>query len=92
MNTTKTVKLLPYTVTLKDGRTGEVTTETIVLDLDAVRLCQGYGMDGQAIIHRMYNTRGYRVLDVQGHRKKSVALDLLELYQQTEQPETTPTE
>lgn len=84
MNTTKTIKLLPYTVTLKDGRTGEVTTDTIVLDKDAVRLCQSYGMDGPAILHRLYNAQGYRVLDIQGHRKKTVSVDLLELLQRDE--------
>lgn len=83
MNTTKTVKLLPYTVTLRDGRTGEITTDTIVLDKDAVRLCQSYGMDGPALLHRVYNARGYRVLDVTGHRCKAVSVDLLELYQRT---------
>ena len=84
MNTTKTVKLLPYTVTIKDGRTGEVSSDLIVLDYDTVRRCQCYGMDGPAILHRLYNAQGYRVLDIQGHRKKTVSVDLLELYQQTE--------
>ena len=89
MNTTANISLLAFTVELKDGRTGEVSSDLIVLDYDTVRRCQCYGMDGPAILHRLYNAQGYRVLDIQGHRKKTVNLDLLSLDQQ---PEATPTE
>ena len=84
MNTTANISLLAFTVELKDGRAGEVSSDLIVLDYDTVRRCQCYGMDGPAILHRLYNAQGYRVLDIQGHRKKTVSVDLLELYQQTE--------
>lgn len=80
MTTTTNVTLLAFDVELMDGRTGERSTDTVVLDFDTVRRCECCGIDGPAIVHRLYNFRGYRVLNLKGHRKKTVSVDLLELY------------
>lgn len=59
MKTTLTLTLMPATVTIKDGRTGETSTDEVILDYDTVRRSEGCGLDADAIICRMYNRQGY---------------------------------
>lgn len=37
MKTTLTLTLMPATVTIRDGRTGEMSTDEVILDYDTVR-------------------------------------------------------
>lgn len=82
MKTTLTLNLMPATVTIKDGRTGQTSTDRVVLDYDTVRRCEGCGLDADAIVCRMYNRQGYQVEEITRGRRVAVTVDLGELYEQ----------
>lgn len=80
MNTTMTITLRRFPVTIKDERTGEVSQDQITLEksvLDASRLV---GQSSKELIYRYYNKAGFRVLDIGKAEKKDVVISLGEVF------------
>lgn len=80
MNTTMTITLRRFPVTIRDERTGEVSQDKITLEksvLDASRLV---GQSSKELIYRYYNKAGFRVLDIGKAEKKDVVISLGHLF------------
>lgn len=87
MKTTTTIKALAYPVKIMDKRTGEQMDDTVVLDKSWLQICGKLDIaDDKQLIYRIYNTKGYVVLDVGKRRKLQLTVDLEKLVlEQTEQ-------
>ncbi len=87
MKTTTTIKALAYPVKIMDKRTGEQMDDTVVLDKSWLQICGKLDIaDDKQLIYRIYNTKGYVVLDVGKRRKLQLTVDLEKLaLEQTEQ-------
>ncbi len=72
-----------YPVTVRDERTGTQHAEFIVLDKQQLQAAQTVGQDVTALLYRMFNRKGYRVLSVGKPVKKELAVDLTQLYHST---------
>lgn len=81
MKTTTTIKALAYPVKLKDLRTGVQTEDVIVLEKSWLSICGKLDIsDDKHLIYRIYNPKGYGVLDVGKRRKVQLTVDLEQLY------------
>lgn len=81
MKTTTTIKALAYPVKLKDLRTGVQTEDVIVLEKSWLSICGKLDIsDDKHLIYRIYNPKGYEVLDVGKRRKVQLTVDLEQLY------------
>lgn len=87
MKTTTTIKALAYPVKIMDKRTGEQMDDTVVLDKSWLQICGKLDIaDDKQLIYRIYNTKGYAVLEVGKRRKLQLSVDLEKLaLEQTEQ-------
>lgn len=87
MKTTTTIKALAYPVKIMDKRTGEQMDDTVVLDKSWLQICGKLDIaDDKQLIYRIYNTKGYVVLDVGKRRKLQLTVDLEKsALEQTEQ-------
>ena len=68
-----------YDVKIRDERTGEKMDDTIVLTKEQLRAGAMFDLGDEAIIWRIYNRQGYRVLEIGKARKVNLNLDLQEL-------------
>ena len=80
MLTNFTIQTRAFAVQIKDLRTGEEKADLIVLDLDTLHIAQQMGESSHEVIHRAYNRQGYKVLDIGKAIKRTITLDLKELY------------
>lgn len=81
MKTTTTIKALAYPVKLKDHRTGEHLEDTIVLEKSWLQICGKLDInDDKHLIYRIYNRKGFEVLEVGKRRKVQLTVDLEQLY------------
>lgn len=81
MKTTTTIKALAYPVKLLDKRTGEHLEDTVVLEKSWLRICGQLDIsDDKALIYRIYNPKGYIVLEIGKRRKVELTVDLEQLY------------
>lgn len=80
MKTNLTIQTRAFAVQIKDLRTGEEKADLIVLDLEALHMAQQMGESSHELIHRTYNRQGYKVLDIGKAIKRTITLDLKELY------------
>ena len=90
MKTTTSIKALAYPVRIMDKRTGEHMDDTIVLDKSWLQICGKLDIaDDKQLIYRIYNAKGYVVLDVGKRRKLQLTVDLekLALEQAEQEPE-----
>ncbi len=87
MKTTTTIKALAYPVKIMDKRTGEQMDDTVVLDKSWLQICGKLDIaDDKQLIYRIYNAKGYVVLEVGKRRKLQLTVDLEKLaLDQTEQ-------
>ena len=77
MRTYQSIQLRRFTVQVKDGRTGEVFRDAIVLSKDQLRAAQLVGQSSKELICRIYNREGRTVLDIDGKaEKREIPLDL----------------
>lgn len=80
MKTTTTIKALAYPVKVMDKRTGEQMDDTVVLDKSWLQICGKLDIaDDKQLIYRIYNTKGYVVLEVGKRRKIQLTVDLEKL-------------
>lgn len=69
-----------YPVEVKDARTGEHFTDSIVLDKNRLQAGAVFDLSDEDIICRIYNRQGYRVLDIGKPDKQELTVDLYDLY------------
>lgn len=69
-----------YPVEIRDERTGEKMDDTIVLDKAMLQAAAMVGMGDEDLIYRLYNRKGYGVLEIGKPLKADLEVDLLELY------------
>lgn len=81
MKTRITIQLRVFPVTIRDERTGEVSSDVIVLDKPRLQAAQLVGQDSNELIYRMYNRQGYRVLNIGKPEKLEIHPDLELCYQ-----------
>lgn len=81
MKTEIMITVRAYPVQIRDERTGEKQSDTIVLTKQKIQAAATIGMSDRDLIHRLYNRQGYHVLDVGKPKKKEIIVDLLELYE-----------
>lgn len=80
MKTEIKIPVRAYTVELKDTRTGERITDTIVLEKSRVQAGAMFDLGDEDIIYRIYNRQGYRVLEIGKPQKVELSVDLGKLY------------
>lgn len=81
MRTTTTIKALAYPVTLLDHRTGTQMEDIIVLEKSWLSICGKLDInDDKHLIYRIYNRKGYEVLEIGKRCKIQLAVDLEQLY------------
>lgn len=87
MKTEIKITVRAYAVEIRDERTGEKMKETIVLDKAMLQAGAMVGLGDEDIIFRLYNRKGYRVLEIGKPVKADLSVDLLELYWDQTLPE-----
>lgn len=69
-----------YNVQIRDERTGEKSTDTIVLTKDQLRAGAMFNLSDEDIIYRTYNRQGFRVLAIGQARKREISVDVTALF------------
>ena len=80
MKTEIKIPVRAYPVELKDTRTGERITDTIVLEKSRLQAGAMFDLGDEDIICRIYNRQGYRVLEIGKPDKMELTVDLQQLY------------
>ena len=80
MKTEIKIPVRVYAVTIKDTRTGEVSEDRIVLEKSRLQAGALFDLGDEDIICRIYNRKGYRVLEIGKPEKRELCVDLWELY------------
>lgn len=76
MNTVITIAVNAFVVTIKDERTGSVSTDTLVLTRGQLRAAHTVGMSSKELIHRIFNRQGYHVLEIGECTKLKIPVDV----------------
>ena len=76
MKTEMKIQTRVYHVELKDTRTGERFSDTIVLEKSRIQAAALFDMGDEDIIYRTYNRKGYRVLEIGKPQKVELTIDL----------------
>lgn len=80
MQTTVSLTLRRFPVTVKDERTGEVSKDTIVIDKEMLTAAQRVGQSSKELIYRVYNKNGFKVLEIGKPERGNVTVLLDELF------------
>lgn len=80
MTTEIKITVRAYPVKIRDERTGEKMKDQIVLDKAMLQAGAMVGLGDEDIIFRLYNRKGYRVLEIGKLVKLELTVDLEELY------------
>ena len=80
MKTEVKIQVRAYPVELKDHRTGETSSDLIVLTKDILQAAGMVGMTNEDLIYRTYNRKGYKVLEIGAVQKREITVDLNKLY------------
>lgn len=80
MNTNITIEARRFPVELLDERTGCASLEYIVLDKRQLQAAQLVGQSSKELIQRIYNRKGFRVLEIGTPVRRSISLNLDELW------------
>lgn len=80
MRTEMKIPVRAYEVSIRDERTGEITSDTIVLEKSRIQAAQMVGVDDEYLIYKAYNRQGYRVLEIGKPQKVEISVDLTEMY------------
>ncbi len=82
MKTNITIEARRFPVELMDERTGCASLEFIVLDKRQLQAAQMVGQSSKELIRRIYNRQGFRVLEIGTPERRSIDLNLDELWKQ----------
>ena len=80
MKTIYELTIRAFPVKAEDMQTGEISTDTIVLDKQRLQAAQLVGESSKELIHRIYSRMGQDVLEIGKPERMEVPLDLQELY------------
>lgn len=80
MKTEFTIQARCFPVKIRDQRTGEQRADMIVLDKQQLKVAESMGLKPEDLIYHRYNEQGYKVLEVSKAIKRTIVLDLKELY------------
>lgn len=80
MKTEMRIPVRAYAVKIRDERTSEKKNDVIVLTKEQLRAGAMFNMDDEAIIWRIYNRQGYRVMEIGRAEKLELTVDLHALY------------
>ncbi len=80
MKTEIKIQVRAYPVELKDHRTGETSTDVIVLSKEMLQAAGLIGLTDEDLIYRTYNRKGYKVLEIGTVHKQEIIVDLYQLY------------
>jgi len=80
MTTEIKIPVRVYPVTSKDTRSGEVMKDTIVLEKSRLQAGALFELGDEDIIYRIYNRKGYRVLEIGKPHKVELTIDLKKAY------------
>ena len=80
MKTEIKVTVRAYPVEIRDERTGEKMKDQIVLDKAMLQAGAMVGLGDEDIIFRIYNRKGYRVLEIGKPVKADLMANLEDLY------------
>lgn len=70
------LQLRTFPVTIRDERTGEQRADTIILDKRQLQAAQLVGQSSTELIYRLYNSQGYKVLEIGKPVKRTACVDL----------------
>ena len=76
MTTTFGLVLRVFPVKIMDTRTGEESTDTIVLDKTRLQAAQLIGQSSKELIERLYNREGFKVLSIGKPERQTLTLKL----------------
>lgn len=76
-----------YPVQIRDERTGEKQSDTIVLDKARLQAAAMVGMSDRDLIYRLYNRQGFRVEEIGEPAKADLVVDMEYLYWDQTLPE-----
>ena len=82
MKTYITIEARRFPVELMDERTGCASLEFIVLDKRQLQAAQMVGQSSKELIRRIFNRQGFRVLEIGTPERRSIDLNLDELWKQ----------
>ena len=82
MKTNITIEARRFPEELMDERTGCASLEFIVLDKRQLQAAQMVGQSSKELIRRIYNRQGFRVLEIGTPERRSIDLNLDELWKQ----------
>ncbi len=82
MKTEITISVRSYLVEIRDNRTGEKSTDTIVLDKARLQAGGLLGLSDEDIIRRTYNREGFYVREISAPTKHTITVDLAQLLEQ----------
>lgn len=80
MKTIMTIQTRIFPVTIRDGRTGGITTDAIILTKEQLQAAQLVGQSSKELIHRLYDRAGCTVFEIGKAEKREITLNLEELY------------
>lgn len=80
MNTTVPIEARRFPVTTKDGN-GKICNDTIILTKRELQAAQIVGESSKELICRLYQRKGFRVLDIGKAEKKTLSVDLDALWE-----------
>ena len=75
-----TISVRAFPVLLEDERTGAKSSDMLVLSKEQLQAAQLVGQSSKELIYRLYNRRGYKVLEIGKPDKHGLALDLTGQY------------
>lgn len=80
MKNTIEIQARQFVVELRDERTEERQFDSIVLDKEQLKAAQSIGMSADELLYRLYNPQGFRVEKVHKPERKTLTVDLAELW------------
>lgn len=87
MKTELAISVRAYRVEIRDNRTGDMSTDTIVLDKARLQAAGLLGLSDEDIIRRNYNRAGFHVKDISTPTKRTITIDLQQLFEQGKENE-----
>lgn len=75
-----TIEARCFPVTLRDERSGEIRQDSIVLDKQRLQAAQMVSQSSTELIQRFYNRKGFWVLEIGTPERRSISLNLEELW------------
>lgn len=80
MKTEITMQVRAFPVVIQDQRTGDERSDFIMLDKSMLQAAEIVGQSSKELIYRMYNRKGFRVLEIGQPIKREIRVNLEELY------------